>query len=207
MTVVRTPRSGGQGRAATSPAVGSGETWRARRRPSRAVIPWRRALAVAALALTACARPDLPAVAALGQRAPAYTATALDGGLVSLADYDGKVVLLNVWATWCAPCREEIPYLNTLHDAHASDGLAIIGVSVDATGSEATIREFRTDFRMAYPIWLDPDERVQATFLALGVPASYLIDREGILRWKHLGTLRPSDSTFTRALQDALGGD
>lgn len=163
-------------------------------------------LALAMLPLAACGRESAPTVAALGERAPTYAATALDGGLVSLADYEGKVVLLNVWATWCAPCREEIPYLRTLHTAHAGEGLAIVGVSVDAAGSEATIREFRTDFQMDYPIWLDPDERVQATFLALGVPASYLIDRAGILRWKHLGTLRPTDSTFTQALREALAG-
>jgi cytochrome c-type biogenesis protein len=179
--------------------------WGVDRGRALVAFPWRLALVITALALAACARSDAPAVATLGERAPAYTATSLDGGLVSLADYRGKVVLLNVWATWCAPCREEIPFLNTLHDAHATNGLAIVGVSVDASGSDATIREFRSDFKMEYPIWLDPDERVQSTFLALGVPASYLIDREGILRWRHLGTLRAGDSTFTDALRDALG--
>jgi thiol-disulfide isomerase/thioredoxin len=110
-----------------------------------------------------------------------------------------------VWATWCAPCREEIPYLQSLYDRHAGEGLEIVGVSVDATGSEGSIKEFKRDFRMTYPIWLDPDERVQTLYLALGVPASYLIDRDGILRWKHLGTVRASDTTFTRALGAALG--
>ena len=57
---------------------------------------------------------------------------------------------------------------------------------------------------MTYPIWLDPDERIQTLTMALGVPASFLLDREGVLRWKHLGAVRPTDAAFTNALTDAL---
>ncbi len=167
----------------------------------------RAALLVAVvLATGGCAGSgDRPAVAELGKAAPPYSAKVLGGGADSLASLRGKVVLLNVWATWCDPCRDEIPYLQSLHTAQESRGLAVVGVSVDAAGSDATITEFRSDFGMTYPIWLDPDERVQSLFLALGVPASYLIDREGVLRWKHLGVVKPTDSTFTKALESALG--
>jgi len=160
---------------------------------------------VALLAVAAGCGREAPAVAAIGRLAPPYAATRLEGGLTSLSDHRGKVILLNVWATWCAPCRQEIPYLQSLYDTHAMHGLEIIGVSVDARGSESAIRDFQKDFGIRYPIWLDPDERVQTLYLALGVPASYLIDREGVLRWKHLGIVRPTDSTFTTALRDALG--
>ncbi len=142
---------------------------------------------------------------AVGKPAPPYTAVALAGDTTSLGALRGKVVLLNVWATWCAPCREEIPYLQSLYTRHREDGFEIVGVSVDARGSEQTIEGFRKDFGMTYPIWLDPDERVQSLFLALGVPASYLIDREGILRWRHLGTVKATDATFAGALASALG--
>lgn len=166
----------------------------------------RLALLLALCAVSACNKSDAPPTeVAIGKPIPPYVATSLDGAATSIADHKGKVVLLNVWATWCAPCREEIPYLQTLYDQHASNGLEVIGVSVDARGSEETIRGFQKDFGMRYPIWLDPDERVQTLYLALGVPASYLIDRDGILRWKHLGTVRASDTTFTRALGAALG--
>jgi len=163
--------------------------------------------ALAALVLLAGCRSsgDARREVAIGREVPPYTATRLEGGLASLDELRGRVVLLNVWATWCAPCREEIPYLQSLYDRHAREGLEIVGVSVDANGSEETIREFQRDFRMTYPIWLDPDERVQSLYLALGVPASYLIDRDGVLRWKHLGTVRATDTTFTRALGAALG--
>lgn len=123
---------------------------------------------------------------------------------MSLADARGRVLLLNVWATWCHPCRQEIPVLQALHERYAGRGLHLVGVSVDARGEEDTIREFATDFRMTYPLWLDPDERVQSVFFAIGVPATFLIDRAGILRWRHIGPIRANDSTLVRALERAL---
>jgi cytochrome c-type biogenesis protein len=140
----------------------------------------------------------------VGDKAPPYAATLLGGDSISTTSLAGKVVLLNVWATWCAPCREEIPYLQSLHEKHAAAGLEIVGVSVDTRGEDDTIRGFASDFGMTYPIWRDPDERIQSLFQALGVPASYLIDRSGVIRWRRLGIIRPTDSTFTDALAEAL---
>lgn len=158
------------------------------------------------LALAGCAGTggELPARVEVGLEAPSYAARDLKGDSVSLALLRGKPVLLNVWATWCLPCKEEIPYLEKLHGAHAAKGLQIIGVSIDARGDEAKIESFARDFRMSYPIWRDPDERVNSRFLAIGVPSTYLIDRDGVLRWKHLGTLRPTSAGFQAALDEVL---
>ncbi len=145
-----------------------------------------------------------PARVEIGREAPSYAARSLQGDSVSLALLRGKPVLLNVWATWCLPCKEEIPYLESLHGKHAADGLQIVGVSVDARGDEDKIEEFARDFRMTYPIWRDPDERINSRFLAIGVPSTYLIDRDGVLRWKHLGTLRPTTPGFSDALDQVL---
>lgn len=153
----------------------------------------------------ACAgSDDLPGRVEIGAEAPSYAARNMQGDSVSLALLRGKPVLLNVWATWCLPCKEEIPYLESLHAQHAAQGLQIIGVSVDARGDEAKITEFARDFRMTYPIWRDPDERVNSRFLAIGVPSTYLIDRDGVLRWKHLGTLRATTPGFAAALAEVL---
>ena len=116
----------------------------------------------------------------------------------------GGFTWVNFWAAWCAPCKEEIPYLESLHGKHAAEGLQIVGVSVDTRGDDAKITEFARDFRMSYAIWRDPDERVNSRFLAIGVPSTYLIDRDGILRWKHLGTLRATTPGFAAALQNVL---
>jgi thiol-disulfide isomerase/thioredoxin len=114
------------------------------------------------------------------------------------------VVLLNIWATWCAPCREEIPYLQELYEKYSQRGLEVVGVSVDAAGEDEQIKAFLGEMRASYPIWRDPEQRVMSLFLSLGVPASYLLDRNGILRWKHLGVLRPENKEFSAALEAAL---
>lgn len=140
----------------------------------------------------------------VGAPAPAYRTVSLDGDSVSLAAQRGKVVLLNVWATWCHPCRAEIPELRAIHDKYQARGLELVGVSVDADGSDEAIREFMKEFRMAYPIWRDPDERVSTQFLVIGVPATFLIDKQGVLRWRKTGPIQPSDTTLTVAIERAL---
>jgi thiol-disulfide isomerase/thioredoxin len=164
-----------------------------------------RLIAFAALACVASAcKPAEQAPVRVGAAAPVYRATLLSGDTVTTDQLKGKVVLLNVWATWCAPCREEIPYLQKLFEAKRGDGLEIVGVSIDARGSDESVTSFVKEFGMTYPIWRDPDERVQSLYMALGVPASYLIDRAGVLRWRHLGTVKATDTTFTGVLERAL---
>lgn len=147
-----------------------------------------------------------PAPVEVGRPAPAYRAVSASGDSVSLHALRGKPVLLNVWATWCHPCRDEIPELQQLHERYAARGLALVGVSVDATGDEAAIAAFARRYGMTYPVWRDPDERVSATFLVIGVPATFLIDRAGVLRWKKTGPIGRSDSTLIAAIERALVG-
>jgi cytochrome c-type biogenesis protein len=75
---------------------------------------------------------------------------------------------------------------------------------VDARSEQDRISAFAQEFGMTYPVWLDPDERVNTTFLAIGVPSTYVIDRRGVLVWKHLGTLRPTTPGFIDAVEQAL---
>lgn len=145
-----------------------------------------------------------PAPVAIGAPAPEYRATTLEGDSVTLAGLRGKVVLLNVWATWCHPCRDEVPFLQDVHERYATRGLELVGVSVDAAGEEATIRDFARRYGMSYPIWRDPGERVSSTFLIIGVPASFLVARDGTLLWRKTGPVSESDTVFTRMLEQAL---
>lgn len=140
----------------------------------------------------------------VGSPAPAYAALSLDGDSVSLEKLRGKVVLLNIWATWCHPCRKEIPELRALHEKYQARGLELVGVSVDNDGTDDVIREFMKEFQMNFPVWRDPEERVQTTFLTVGVPTTFLIDREGVLRWKNIGPIAPEDTTLQSALEKAL---
>ncbi|MGH7721088.1 MAG: TlpA disulfide reductase family protein [Gemmatimonadaceae bacterium] len=164
-----------------------------------------RGVAVAAALLTlGCTADERAAAPAVGAPAPQYQTVSIDGDSVSLYGLRGKVVLLNIWATWCHPCRDELPVLQALHERHAAQGLELIGVSVDARGEESKVRDFAASFGLTYPLWLDPDERVSRTFLAIGVPASYLIGRDGTLLWRHVGPIREGDPSLGRALETAL---
>jgi thiol-disulfide isomerase/thioredoxin len=169
-------------------------------------LPRRRALLLAALVvLAACAAGEGPPVVAIGSPAPAYRSNTLAGDSVSLAQRRGRVVLLNIWATWCHPCRDEIPVLERLHERYAARGLNLIGVSVDTRGAERDIQDFLQRYRMTYEIWHDPDERVSSIFLAVGVPATFLIAKDGTLLWKHIGPIRENDPGLMGALNGALG--
>jgi cytochrome c biogenesis protein CcmG/thiol:disulfide interchange protein DsbE len=140
----------------------------------------------------------------IGQPAPTYHAVSLAGDSVSLADRRGRVVLLNVWATWCHPCRDEIPELRALHGKYESRGLELVGVSVDADGNDDGIKAFMREFEMTYPIWRDPSENVSTRFLVIGVPATFLIDKQGVLRWRKTGPIQPGDTSLTNAIERAL---
>jgi len=160
------------------------------------------------LAVSGCSGGDSAGSAArveVGSPVPAYSAVSLGGDSVSLAAHRGKVVLMNVWATWCHPCRDEIPELQAIHEQYAARGLELVGVSVDTESADDAIRAFMRDFRMTYPVWRDPAERVSAQFHIVGVPATFLIDREGVLRWRKTGPIQPGDATLRKALEQALG--
>jgi peroxiredoxin len=141
---------------------------------------------------------------AIGAAAPEYSAQTLDGTAISLTDLRGRVVLLNIWATWCKPCREEIPALESLHQRHGAEGLDVVGVSIDLSSERPRVEGFARALGATYPLWLDPDDKVSNTFLAIGVPATYLIDRSGTLRWRHMGPITADDTGLNAALASAL---
>ncbi len=161
--------------------------------------------AVVAAALLGACTPDASRTVEVGAPVPEYRAVSLEGDSVSLAALRGNVVLFNVWATWCPPCRDEIPELRALQAKYQPRGLELVGVSVDAGGSDRAIRAFMKDFEMEYPVWRDPDERVSTRFLVVGVPATFLIDRDGILRWRKTGPIQPNDPALAAAIEQALG--
>ena len=154
--------------------------------------------------LAGCGGEVDPPIAAVGSPAPPFATETLAGDSVSLEGLRGKVVLLNIWATWCDPCREEIPELQEIHEAYSGRGLEVVGVSVDGPAQARAIREFARDFGMTYALWYDQEGTSQRVFRTLGIPNTFLFDRSGVMKWKVIGPLVPSDSSFARALEDAL---
>jgi thiol-disulfide isomerase/thioredoxin len=100
----------------------------------------------------------------------------------SLADYKGQVVLLNLWATWCGPCRSEMPSLERLHRELGPKGLKIVAVSVDEPGMESAIRDFRKEFGLTFEILYAPDGKIQYDYQATGFPETFIIGRDGVIR-------------------------
>ncbi len=141
----------------------------------------------------------------VGADAPAFEAVTLEGNPVSLSDLRGEVVLLNLWATWCVPCRVETPFLQEVYEEHRDRGLRIVGVSVDETSALGAVRSFLAEMGVTYDILHDPGMKSMDTFHAIGLPATYLIDREGTVRFIRLGPVSEQDQQFWSALEESLG--
>lgn len=140
----------------------------------------------------------------VGAATPALESRTLDGRPVSLASLRGSPVLLNIWATWCHPCQDEIPVLEALHREYGPRGLQLVGVTIDDDGRTGDIRNFARRFGMTYPIWHDPDQRVMPAFSVIGVPTTFLIGRDGRLLWRKTGEVKAGDPALEAALEQAL---
>ncbi|MSR20252.1 MAG: TlpA family protein disulfide reductase [Gemmatimonadetes bacterium] len=153
-----------------------------------------------------------------GSAGPAFTAFTLDGESVSLAAYSDKVVLVNIWATWCLPCREEMPSMQRLYEALKASGEAddfeILAVSIDAAmGQEDSagrpggdLQAFADEYGLTFPILHDPSGDIQRTYQTTGVPESFVIGKDGLIYKKVAGPTEwdlPVNQELVRRL---LGG-
>jgi peroxiredoxin len=151
----------------------------------------------------ACVPVDAPP--AVGDPAPDVQAATLDGDPMALSDLRGQVVLVNLWATWCAPCRFETPFLQSLYEDYRERGFEIVGISVDDAGFEDVVREFTGEHGVTYTILHDPAMGAMDAFHAVGLPATYLIGRDGTIRFVRIGPVSEEDRAFFDALEVALG--
>lgn len=118
--------------------------------------------------------------------APALTLSDIEGVARSLTDYRGQVVLVNLWATWCPPCKEEMPTLQAFYDKYRAEGFVIIAINDgDPT---ADVLQFVKDYKLTFPVWLDPTYiATEEAFHTLNLPASFVIDRDGSIRLTWVG--------------------
>ena len=117
--------------------------------------------------------------------APELTLKDLSGKSVSLKDYLGSVVLVNLWATWCPPCREEMPTLQSFYEKYKADGFVLIAINQEETGN--VVEPFVKEFGLTFPVWLDIDYQAQREFNTMNLPSSYVIDRNGRVRLMWIG--------------------
>jgi len=139
----------------------------------------------------------------VGDPMPPYTAAYLDGKPLNLAAEKGNVVFLNVWATWCGPCRFETPELQALHNQYAANGFKVIGVSVDEGETEA-VKTFVKEQKITYPIAIDPEGRIANLVQTTVLPTSLLLDRSGRIVWRQIGAIMPNDAKLKAAVDKAV---
>ena len=131
-----------------------------------------------------------------------FTLKDMHGATVKLADFKGKPILLNYWATWCGPCKAEIPALNDLYAQYKDQGLAIVGISVD--DDEPTLREFSKHFPMSYTVVTarEQEDALEAAGPVWGYPTTFFIGRDGSICGKHMGPATKED--FEREIKALL---
>ena len=134
-------------------------------------------------------------------QAPAWSLEDLVGQSVASTDFDGKVLLIDFWATWCPPCRAMIPGLIELHNEYGSRGFVVIGISLDQKGPEV-VAAFVQRHEIPYPVFMANEEVIESFGGIRSIPTSFLIDREGRIRERHVGYL-PTDHLEPR-IQDLL---
>jgi thiol-disulfide isomerase/thioredoxin len=162
-----------------------------RSRLRRWLTPWNLVTLLVVLWLGPRFLPHIGAVIGVesgDRQQPAFSVTTLDGRPMSDSTLHGRVVLVNFWATWCLPCRAEMPLLQAMAYRHDSAGLTVLGLSVDRTGPDA-VRQFLTERSITYPVAIVGRETETAFGGMQGYPTSVLLDRTGRVRYKVLGPL------------------
>jgi len=138
----------------------------------------------------------------IGKVAPEFALVDLDDKPVRLSDYRGKVVFLNFWATWCKPCREEMPSMEVLHKNFAKDGLVVLAVSIDRVTTTKDIPPFIKSMNLSFPVLIDSWGRTDMPYKRMGVPETFIIDQQGVIREIVIG---PRDWTRLDSLNVLTG--
>lgn len=139
-----------------------------------------------AAAVLTCAAVALAAEKVERKPAPAWELKDLDGKMVKSSDFKGKVVLLDFWATWCPPCREEIPGFVSLQKKHGDKGLVVVGVSLDDEGVKG-VKDFVAKNKINYPIVMGDGKTTELFGGVKGIPTTFIIDKKGNIVGKHVG--------------------
>jgi len=133
--------------------------------------------------------------------APDFTLSDLDGESLTLSEFRGKVIILNFWATWCPPCRREIPDFIDLYRSYKDKGLIILGINLDA-GDIRSVKRFSEEYGINYPVVIGNDSVTQDYGGIRAIPTTFIIDKKGDIREKYIGY--QSRATFEKAVKNLL---
>ncbi len=167
------------------------------------------ALGVALVAATRTFGDDLFHVAP-GSAAPEFHATTMVPGsktLKNISDYRGQVVLLNLWATWCGPCKQEMPGIQALHEALGPSGLRIIALSVDEPDMDDAIRAFVAEHKLTFEVLHEGSGTIERAYQTSGVPETFLIGKDGVIRKRVIGAAEWNSEGNVRLIRGLLAED
>jgi peroxiredoxin len=142
------------------------------------------------------------AATAVGSPAPDFTLRVLDGPNLRLQEQRGKVVLVNFWATWCGPCRKEMPHLNRIADKYRSSGLVLLGINVDDDVRNAA--DLAAKLGVKFPVLFDTDKKVSKLYDLNSMPSTLVIDRNGRVRYLHRGYQDGYEDLYDKQIRDLL---
>lgn len=145
--------------------------------------------------------PSVVAVT-LQEAAPDFTLKSLDGGNLRLEEYRGQVVLINFWASWCGPCRQEMPLLDRLHQRYEDTGFAVLGVNVE--GQAAPAREVVESTRVSFPVLIDEGQLVSQLYRLEAMPSTIVVDRDGRVRYIHRGYKPGDESKYVEVVKELI---
>jgi len=157
--------------------------------------------ATAGGALALVAGRALPAISA-SAAAPDFTLRTMGGPNMRLAEQRGRVVMINFWATWCGPCRQEMPQLSKLYDKYRGSGFVLMGVNVDDDVRNAT--DVAAKLAVSFPVLLDTDKAVSKLYDLTTMPSTVLVDRDGKVRYLHRGYLAGYEDTYDKQVRELL---
>ena len=153
-------------------------------------------------AVLACAAVLPAAAVAPASMAPDFTLRTMGGPNLRLQEQRGQVVLVNFWATWCGPCRKEMPHLNRLYEKYRGSGFTLLGVNVDDDARNAV--ELAGKLGVKFPVLLDTDKKASKLYDLSAMPATVLIDRDGRERYVHRGYLDGYEDTYDKQIRELL---
>ena len=145
---------------------------------------------------------NIPIGTSIGKLAPDITGTTLDGDILALSDLRGDIVLVNVFASWCGPCRAETPHLVEVFDEVDNEGIEFVGLNLSE--SSDAVRIFKDEFDINFPLLLNQDGRLTEIYQPIGLPTSWFIDADGVVRYVFAGPM--TKDMLTGILEDIEAG-
>ncbi len=138
----------------------------------------------------------------LREEAPDFTLKSLEGTNLRLEEYRGQVVLINFWASWCGPCRQEMPVLDRLHHRYEDTGFAVLGINVE--GDSGSAQEIVDKTNVTFPILLDDGQKVSELYSLEAMPSTVVVDRDGVIRYIHRGYKPGDEAKYVEVVKELI---